>query len=189
MFLDGDDRRTVCAHQGQPAGVARQRKSEQSAGTQRDSLRGGAGLQVAWASETVWPLAHDLHAHEPVGEKRRIGPCVRATPIGTDRADQDRSILDRFHFGEGSSRRNGSFKKNGPQAIGKSRGGWNTKIHMVAADDRTAITFALSPGNDHDAPHGRALLQELGPMPEGLPLLMDRAYQAMKPGNWCSIWV
>ena len=48
---------------------------------------------------------------------------------------------------------------------------------MVAADDRTAITFALSPGNDHDAPHGRALLQELGPMPEGLPLLMDRAYE------------
>lgn len=32
------------------------------------------GLQVAWASETVWPLAHDLHAHEPLGEKRRIGP-------------------------------------------------------------------------------------------------------------------
>ena len=51
------------------------------------------------------------------------------------------------------------------------------KIHMVAADDRTAITFALSPGNDHDAPHGRALLEELGPMPEGLPLLMDRAYE------------
>ncbi len=67
--------------------------------------------------------------------------------------------------------------KNGPQSIGKSRGGWNTKIHMVAADARTAIVFALSPGNDHDAPHGRALLQELGPMPEGLPMLMDRAYE------------
>ena len=71
----------------------------------------------------------------------------------------------------------GALKKKGPQAIGKSRGGWNTKIHMVAADDRTAITFALSPGNDHDAPHGRALLEGLGPMPEGLPLLMDRAYE------------
>jgi len=69
------------------------------------------------------------------------------------------------------------FKKNGPQAIGKSRGGWNTKIHMVAADARTAIVFALSPGGDHDAPHGRALLEELGSMPEGLPLLMDRAYE------------
>ena len=48
---------------------------------------------------------------------------------------------------------------------------------MVAADARTAIVFALSPGHDHDAPHGRALLEELGPMPEGLPLLMDRAYE------------
>ena len=48
---------------------------------------------------------------------------------------------------------------------------------MVAADARTAITFSLSPGHDHDAPHGRALLEELGPMPKGLPMLMDRAYE------------
>ena len=48
---------------------------------------------------------------------------------------------------------------------------------MVAADARTAITFSLSPGNEHDAPHGRALLEELGPMPQGLSLLMDRAYE------------
>jgi transposase len=68
-------------------------------------------------------------------------------------------------------------KKNGPQAIGKSRGGWNTKVHLVAANARTAITFALSPGNAHDAPEGRALLTELGPMLEGLPMLMDRAYE------------
>ncbi len=71
----------------------------------------------------------------------------------------------------------GRSKKNGPQAIGKSRGGWNTKVHLVAANARTAITFALSPGHAHDAPEGRALLAELGPMPEGLPLLMDRAYE------------
>jgi transposase len=48
---------------------------------------------------------------------------------------------------------------------------------MVAADARTAIVFALSAGHEHDAPHGRALLEDLGPMPEGLPLLMDRAYE------------
>ena len=51
---------------------------------------------------------------------------------------------------------------------------------MVAADARTAIVFALSPGHDHDAPHGRALLEELGPMPEGLPMLMDRARIALR---------
>jgi hypothetical protein len=48
---------------------------------------------------------------------------------------------------------------------------------MVAADARTAVVFSLSPGHEHDAPHGRALLEELGPMPEGLPMLMDRAYE------------
>jgi transposase len=35
----------------------------------------------------------------------------------------------------------------------------------------------LSPGNDHDAPAGRSLLEELGAMPNGLPMLMDRAYE------------
>ena len=67
-------------------------------------------------------------------------------------------------------------KKNGPQAIGKSRGGWNTKIRMVAADARTAVVFALSPGKAHDAPEGRSLLEDLGPMPEGLAMLMEKAY-------------
>ena len=52
-----------------------------------------------------------------------------------------------------------------------------TKIHLVAADDRTAMTLSLSPGQVHDAPEGRALLRQLGPEQEGLPLLMDRAYE------------
>ena len=56
----------------------------------------------------------------------------------------------------------GALKKNGPQAIGRSRGGWSTKIHMVAADARTAVTFSLSPGQAGDAPEGRALLSRLG---------------------------
>ena len=71
----------------------------------------------------------------------------------------------------------GALKKNGPQSIGKSRGGWNTKIHMLAADARTAITFSLSPGQAHDAPEGRALLSRLGAPNRPLHLLMDRAYE------------
>ncbi len=65
----------------------------------------------------------------------------------------------------------GALKKNGPQAIGKSRGGWTTKIHMVAANARTAITFALSPGEASDAKAGRALLGGLGPLPAPLHLI------------------
>ncbi len=68
-------------------------------------------------------------------------------------------------------------KKNGPQAIGKSRGGWTTKIHMVAANARTAITFALSPGQASDAVAGRELLGGIGPLPAPLHLIMDGAYE------------
>ena len=56
----------------------------------------------------------------------------------------------------------GALKKNGPQSIGKFRGGWTTKIHMVAGDARTAVTFSLSPEQAHDAPEGRKLLGRLG---------------------------
>ena len=81
------------------------------------------------------------------------------------------------HHRQGSSRWHGGGKKNGPQAIGQSRGGWTPTIHLVAADARTAIACALSPGQAHDAPEGRKLLQRVGRMPRPIHLLMDRAYE------------
>lgn len=50
-------------------------------------------------------------------------------------------------------------------------------MHLVAADARTAITFALSPGQAHDAIIGRELLHALGPPQFSVALLMDRAYE------------
>ncbi len=132
---------------------------------------------MARTAEAVRQLAHHLHAHEPLVEERGARPGVREAATGADRAHQDRGPGTGLDLGEGASGRHRRVKKNGPQAIGKSRGGWNTKIHLVAADARTPITFSLSPGNAHDAPEGRELLRELGPMPEGLPMLMDRAYE------------
>jgi transposase len=48
---------------------------------------------------------------------------------------------------------------------------------MVAADARTAITFALSPGQASDSVQGRELLGSIGPLPAPLHLIMDRAYE------------
>ena len=53
----------------------------------------------------------------------------------------------------------GARKTNGPQSIGNSRGGWHAKIHMVSASDRQPMIFCLSDGQAHDAPEGRALLE------------------------------
>lgn len=67
--------------------------------------------------------------------------------------------------------------KKGPQAIGRSRGGCTTKIHLVAASDRCALILKLSPGQAGDAPAGRELLAAGGPVPEGCLLIMDSAYE------------
>src|SRR5258708_10080011 len=132
---------------------------------------------MARSAEAFRPLAHDLHADESLVQERRSRSGIREVAVGADRADQDRGVRARLDLDQGASGRDGRSKKNGPQAIGKSRGGWNTKVHMVAADARTAITFALSPGHAHDAPVGRGLLKTLQTPPQGLPVLMDRAYE------------
>jgi transposase len=51
---------------------------------------------------------------------------------------------------------------------------------MVAADARTAITFALSPGQAHDAAVGRKLVASLGRPAWPIHLLMNRAYEGNK---------
>jgi hypothetical protein len=48
---------------------------------------------------------------------------------------------------------------------------------MVAANARTAISFALSPGQASDAKAGRKLLGGIGPLTQPLHLIMDRAYE------------
>ena len=52
-----------------------------------------------------------------------------------------------------------------------------TKIHMMAHGDRRASAFILSPGNDHDAPWGRELIEIAGRQDMLTPLIMDRAYE------------
>ena len=48
---------------------------------------------------------------------------------------------------------------------------------MVATSDRDGVSFSLSAGNCGDAPEGRTLLQQLGPVDHCVYLLMDRAYE------------
>ena len=68
-------------------------------------------------------------------------------------------------------------EKNGKQAIGKSRGGWNTKIHAVTVSDTQVVGFLLSGGNVPGAQAGQLLLETLGKQEVAVNLLMDRAYQ------------
>ncbi len=134
----------------------------------------GARVQVARVAEAVRQPAHGLHAHEPLVKGGRVRPHFEK--LQTEQIVRIKAFAG-FHLGQGAPGRHRRAQKNGPQSIGKSRRGWNTEIHLVAADARTAVAFSLSPREAHDAPEGRDLLRALGPMPGSLPLLMYRAYE------------
>ena len=48
---------------------------------------------------------------------------------------------------------------------------------MVAANDRIAVAFSVSPGNAHNALEGRKLMAQQGKPQRGTALIMDKAYE------------
>src|SRR5580658_2880991 len=132
---------------------------------------------MARPAQVFGQLAYHLHTDEPLEQGGCYGPGLCPVAAGANPGHSDRTCVLGQHHYQGSPRRYRGAKKNGPQAIGRSRGGCTTKIHLVAANARCALILKLSPGQAGDAPHGRDLLQAGGPVPAGLPLLMDSAYQ------------
>src|SRR6202047_2661367 len=180
--VNGNQRSAVPPDRALFADPARQCEPVQSASLERDLVRCRARLQMARSAQEIRQLAHHLHPNESLVEERRARSGICAAAACSDCPHQDRSRRLGQYRSQGASGWDRGSKKNGPQAIGKSRGGWTTKIHMVAADARTAITFALSPGQAHDAPEGRSLLRKLGKTPWPIYLLMDRASEGDETG-------
>ena len=137
--------------------------------------RGRARMQVAWIAGVFRELAHHRHADESLGEGRCVGPSVCAVATSGPHSGAGGGDVARQHNSEGAPRWDGGTRTNGPQAIGKSRGGWSTKIHRIASDDRSAIGFSLSGGETGDAPQGRALLARTALPDEARCLVMDKA--------------
>src|SRR5271157_769865 len=113
---------------------------------------------MAGLAAIVRQMAHRLHTIATLAEEGSTGARVSRSPGA---ANRDGPLADSFsgqHQRQGASGRNRRTEKNGPQAIGRSRGGCTTKIHLVAANERTALMLKLSPGQAGDAPQGRELL-------------------------------
>ena len=108
-------------------------------------------------AQRIRRLACNLCPGKPLGKKRSSASSIPAFAAVGYYPGPSKCGEPGFHLHQGSSRWNGCFKKSGPQSIGRTRGGWNTKLHMVAASDRDGVAFALSAGNCGDAPEGRAL--------------------------------
>jgi transposase len=130
---------------------------------------------MAGITREVWASARYLYAVESLGKERGAGTGFLGVTDG--RVAGAGGAFAGFDGSQGVSRRARSIKENGKQAIGKSRGGWNTKINALVAGDRVVAGFSLSPGNAVDAGGGRLLLETVGPREGNCKLLIDRGYE------------
>ena len=65
-------------------------------------------------------------------------------------------------------------KKTGNKAVGRTKGGLNTKIHAIVDGLGNPVAFLLSPGNDNDSTHAIELMSMIDIA--GSNLLGDKAY-------------
>ena len=81
---------------------------------------------------------------------------------------------DRCHHCTCSSTQRRCAKKNGAQAIGKSRGGLTTKVHALVDALGNPVNLMLTPGQDHDLTCAQPLLENADPR----AVIGDKAYDA-----------
>ena len=158
--------------------AARERHIGCSDGVERDAVPTGAGMQGKWRA---LPACYGGNWNSLYRRMRRwveSGVLIKVLkewkhmnilPQEVDVASLDSPLAKVHPDGTGVRR------KHGPQAIGKSLGGWTTKVHMIAANERHALAFSLSRGEAGDAPEGRKLLSKA--RISAVHLVMDRAYE------------
>lgn len=63
--------------------------------------------------------------------------------------------------------------------MGRSRGGYGTKIHLVCVDEDSALAVELTPAQAHDAPPFDALFEAaLQRFPEAEEVIADKGYDS-----------
>src|SRR6266481_522435 len=118
---------------------------------------------MARSSGAFRRLESRLPALQPVGQERGFRAHFQA--VGT--RSRQRIHDDRCHHCPGA-------KKDGEQAIGRSRGGLTTKIHALVDALGNPVELMLTPGQAHDLTCAESMLE--GANPDAL--LGDKAYDA-----------
>src|ERR1700731_3738912 len=105
-----------------------------------------------------------------MGEERR----VRANFQAFGKRSRQRIHDDRRNHRARSSAQRWCAKKNGPQAIGRSRGGLTTKIHALVDALGNPVELMLTPGQAHDLACAEPLIENADPD----ALIGDKAYDS-----------
>jgi transposase len=113
-----------------------------------------------------------------MGRTRHLGEAVpracRARPLKPDTDDRQHA-----HQGASLSRRRKRGAKR--QAIGRSRGGRNTKIHALTDAKGRLLSVLLTGGEAHDCPPSQRLIRRTKAASK---LLGDKAYDSAPLRHW-----
>jgi transposase len=126
----------------------------------------------------VRPRDNGLQSLRALGETWSVGKDVSGVVApGTINRDAN----DRLHSHHGAPLGNGWKRGEQNQAIGRSRGGRNTKIHAIADAKGRLISLKLTDGSAHDCPVAQPLINS-GKVAKRL--LGDKAYDSAELRQW-----
>ena len=131
---------------------------------QRSAVEGIAG--------SVWSLAVCVRPICQMARRRRVGNPISSA---VRRRGYGKSEFG-LYLRQSSRKRQWRGKKTADKAIGRTKGGLNTKLHAIVDGLGNPIEFLLSAGNDHDSVHAIELLGKV--KISGSHIIADRAYGA-----------
>jgi len=122
-------------------------------------------------------LACRLHALPALGSARGLAAALGTAASGAFRGRA--RFAHGFDHGARAFACGGRAKKNAAdQALGRSRGGFSTKIHAATIDENCAVALHLTAGQAHDGRQFEALYESLEAENVLEAAILDRGYDA-----------
>jgi transposase len=123
-----------------------------------------------------WAAAQTFIRWSRLGVWRRLLGLVagRAAQLGV--AFLDGTSVRAHHKAAGAPRKGPPRRHGALEALGRSRGGYGTKVCAVADASGRAVAFALAPGQAHELAHAVPLLADLPGAP--MWVVADRGYSS-----------
>jgi putative transposase len=151
---------------------------EEWAGVSRSfALSQSHGKSVARSAARVGLLACDLHALPTLGRSRSLAAALEKF-AGRTLCRGPWAVRGFDHGASPSACRRGAKKKGPEQALGRSRGGYSTKIHAATIDENCGVALHLTPGEAHDGRQFECLYESLDPDNVLEAAALDKGYDA-----------
>src|SRR6187549_2942636 len=119
---------------------------------------------------TVWAVEDDVQPVRSLGSSGSLGAALQGV---ADRGRR-RRVPHRRHYRPSAPRRRGRKRGVQSNALGRSRGGFSSKLHAVSTTEGKPLEVTLTAGQVHDSVEAEHLLLYA----KGKAVIADSAYDA-----------